>query len=89
MPIFSVYPNLGNPFVRSDLHRLVLPTVLEGDSRQKPLLIMWTSTRDIVRQNWVPHFVPAVPKSPFDTEGDQQVPPPEERVGKWVVVTDN
>lgn len=25
MPIYSVYPKLGNPIVRADLHRLILP----------------------------------------------------------------
>ena len=79
-PVFSAYPCLGNPTVRADLHRLVLPrldpnisTTLALDAHddkevhQTPLVVMWTSTRnDMTNQNWVPnHFVPAVPQTPI------------------------
>ena len=79
-PVFSAYPCLGNPTVRADLHRLVLPRLDPNISttsaldahddkevHQTPLVVMWTSTRnDMTNQNWVPnHFVPAVPQTPI------------------------
>ncbi|CAG2186302.1 unnamed protein product [Mytilus edulis] len=56
-PIVSVYPKKGNPNVRKDLYRRIEP--MEKDS-DKPLYIMWTSTRlDMNNNYWVPnHFVP-------------------------------
>ncbi|CAG2232244.1 unnamed protein product [Mytilus edulis] len=58
-PLFSVYPMLGNPNVRNDLHRLILPRQNIG---LETAYVMWTSTRtDMNEKNWVPnHFVAAL-----------------------------
>lgn len=61
-PVFSIYPKLGNPNVRLDLNRVVLPrnyVRVEVD----PVYIFWTSTRsDMTSTNWIPnHFVAVVP----------------------------
>ncbi|XP_033727671.1 uncharacterized protein LOC117317004 [Pecten maximus] len=56
--IFSVYPKLGNPSVRRDLHRQILPI---GKPEFEDAYFMWTTTReDMTREtHWVPnHFVP-------------------------------
>ncbi|CAC5411387.1 unnamed protein product [Mytilus coruscus] len=54
-----MYPMLGNPNVRKDLHRLILPrqTIAHETS-----YVMWTTTRtDMNETNWVPnHFVAAL-----------------------------
>jgi hypothetical protein len=68
-PVFSVYPQLGYPCVRVDLHRLVLPRPLSstcGPSKE-PLMIMWTSNRhDMTKSNWLPnHFVPVIENTYF------------------------
>jgi len=62
-PIYSVYPNLGNPNVRLDLNRLIMPRNEEHHNKQ-PVYILWTSTRnkDMTNEHWVPnHFVPVLP----------------------------
>ncbi|KAL8609055.1 hypothetical protein ACOMHN_059868 [Nucella lapillus] len=86
MPLFSAYPQLGNPVVRADLHRLVLPRLPKsgmpnGVSDEDPLVVMWSSTRhDMRREHWVPnHFMSGVPRAPnmVDIPPDtitQQVP---------------
>ena len=54
-----VYPQLGNPNVRSDLHRMILPRVEEAGVNA--VRVMWTSTRtdDKNPRYFVPnHFVP-------------------------------
>ena len=60
-PIQSIYPQLGNPNVRRDLHRLIMPQSEIGGVN--PVHIMWTSTRtDMVNNHWIPnHFVPMLP----------------------------
>lgn len=57
MPIFSVYPNLGDSIVRKDLHRLIKPRIQECDHVAH---VLWTSTRTDMRpSSWCPnHFVP-------------------------------
>ena len=56
-PLLSVYPERGNPNVRSDLNRTIIP---REEKYSEPAAIMWTSTRDdMVERNWIPnHFVP-------------------------------
>ncbi|CAG2208384.1 THAP9 [Mytilus edulis] len=60
-PIYSVYPKLGNPNVRQDLNRLILPREYK---HEQPIYIFWTSTRsaDMNNEHWVPnHVVPILP----------------------------
>ena len=62
-PIFSVHPQIGNPIVRSDLHRLILPWLHSAfkinpgcqhddqgisASPNNPLVIMWMTTRQVM-----------------------------------------
>ena len=56
-PIYSVYPDKGNPFVRKHLHRLIEPRTHKNN---KTHVIMWSNSRtDMPSQYWVPnHFVP-------------------------------
>ena len=35
LPVFSVYPHLGNTFIRTDLHRLILPRVCAEENAMK------------------------------------------------------
>ncbi|VDI81079.1 Hypothetical predicted protein [Mytilus galloprovincialis] len=58
--IYSVYPNLGNPNVRRDLHRMIKPREIKS---KETSFIMWTTTRnDMRRNNWVPnHFIVLLP----------------------------
>jgi len=61
-PIYSIYPKLGNPNVRTDLNRLIIPR--ENDNHKDAIYILWTSTRtnDMTNEHWVPnHFVPVLP----------------------------
>ncbi|KAL5015984.1 hypothetical protein ScPMuIL_005573 [Solemya velum] len=44
MPIYSVYPCLGDPVVRRDLHRLIEP---RQKSNTDTAVVMWTSTRTV------------------------------------------
>ena len=67
LPVFSVYPHLGNTIIRTDLHRLILPRVCAEENAMKaPLVIMWTTTRcDMNVTHWVPNqFEPALPNAP-------------------------
>jgi hypothetical protein len=59
--LFSVYPNKGNPAIRRDLHRMVLPR--SGKPSTVDAMIMWTSCRgDMNQQHWVPnHFTVLLP----------------------------
>ncbi|XP_041368077.1 uncharacterized protein LOC121382620 [Gigantopelta aegis] len=64
MPVFSVYPQLGNPQVRKDLHRQIQPRQKLTDD---VAYIMWTSTRtDMRHRHWVPNRknIRPVPPSP-------------------------
>ena len=57
--LVCIYPKFGNPNIRRDLHRQILPrTGTEGNCKY----VMWTSTRsDLTPTHWVPnHFVPVV-----------------------------
>ncbi|XP_070182136.1 uncharacterized protein [Littorina saxatilis] len=76
MPIFSAYPNCGNPFVRADLHRLVMPRIDTANPPGEPLIVMWTSTRvDMNMTHWIPnHFTPGLPYSPTADCTPNQVP---------------
>ena len=82
VPLHSVYPNLGNPVVRSDLNRKVKPRVSAGSTSEDALGIIWTSTRqDMNNTHWVPnHF------EPLFSLGILDIPPPEEILGKYVLV---
>jgi hypothetical protein len=62
-PIFSAYPKLGNPGVRRDLHRIIMPR--EVGALDPVHVILWSSCRqDMVPQNWVPnHFTLLLPVS--------------------------
>jgi hypothetical protein len=62
-PITSVYPMRGNPSVRRDMHRVILPREALPLSKQAPACIMWTSARnDMNERNWVPnHFCLVLP----------------------------
>ena len=56
--LFSVYPKRGNPSVRNDLHRLIVPRITKTD---EIFYLMWTSTRyaEMTGDHFVPnHFVP-------------------------------
>jgi hypothetical protein len=61
-PIFSAYPQLGNPSVRRDLHRVIMPRE-EADSRTKLPVILWSSCRgDMKSEHWIPnHFTVVLP----------------------------
>jgi len=65
MPILSIYPQLGNPMVRLDLNRLVLPRISASNPEREVLRVFWTSTRnDMFQETWIPnHFVAALPKA--------------------------
>jgi len=72
--IFSVYPNLGNPSVRQDLHRQILPI---GLPELEDACVMWTTTREDMRTtHWVPnHFVPLLAvEAPRPPRNDSFVP---------------
>ena len=59
MPIFSVYPMLGENFYRQHLHHLIVPRIT---SVNYTAAIMWTSIReDMIPLHWEPnHFVPVL-----------------------------
>ena len=62
-PIFSAYPKLGNPNVRKDLHRIIMPRNMRAPN---PIhVVLWSSCRqDMVPSNWVPnHFTVVLPIS--------------------------
>lgn len=72
MPLFSVYPELGNPIVRSHLHRKIEPREKSTEYRGR---ILWTTTRtDMTKNNWVPnHFVPVLPDNEILETLEEQV----------------
>jgi len=55
--LYCVYPKLGNPGVRADLNRMILPRVA---NTCEDVYIMWTTTRqDMTAVHWVVnHCVP-------------------------------
>ncbi|VDI21188.1 Hypothetical predicted protein, partial [Mytilus galloprovincialis] len=79
-PLFSVYPMLGNPNVRNDLHRLILPRQNIG---LETSYVMWTTTRtDMNEKNWVPnHFVAALK---IENEISENIREPEQMADKSV-----
>jgi hypothetical protein len=57
-PIYSIYPKLGNPNVRTDLNRLIIPR--DNGNHKDAIYLLWTSTR--TNEHWVPnHCVPVLP----------------------------
>jgi len=55
---------MGNPNVRLDLHRKVMPREIAPTTNETPVYILWTSNRhkDMVQEHWVPnHFVVVLP----------------------------
>ena len=65
-PIFSIYPERGNPNVRKDLNRLILPRETTDETEtMTPALVMWSSCReDMQDEYWVPnHFCLVLPVS--------------------------
>jgi hypothetical protein len=62
IPLFAVYPKMGNPAVRADMHRLILPRE-ESSTHSGPKYIMWTTNReDMPAEHWQPnHFVVLLP----------------------------
>lgn len=72
-PLFSVYPERGNPVVRQQLHRIIHPRIQSSDVK---LHIMWTATRDdMPDEHWVPnHFVPLLPIAPPDLSTEKSAP---------------
>ncbi|CAG2231226.1 unnamed protein product [Mytilus edulis] len=79
-PLFSVYPMLGNPNVRNELHRVILPSQNIG---LETSYVMWTTTRtDINETNWVPnHFVAALK---IENEISENIREPEQMADKSV-----
>ena len=68
LPLVSVYPKMGNPNVRTEIHRLILPEVCRFQHTM-PAYIMWSSLReDMVAGWWVAnHFVLLLPMNSRDT----------------------
>ncbi len=62
-PVRSVHPKKGQPNVRKDLNRLIMPCNAQTSISAFPAHIMWTSARaDMVDEHWVAnHFVPVLP----------------------------
>ncbi|ESO85590.1 hypothetical protein LOTGIDRAFT_155079 [Lottia gigantea] len=60
-PIYSVYPERGNPNIRHDLHRIIHPIIPKRE--EKIIYIMWSTCRtDMTMEHWIPnHFVPLLP----------------------------
>lgn len=79
--LHSIYPNKGNATVRKDLHRVLLPRVKRVS---KPASIMWTTTRNDMRnpEYFVPnHFVPMAQRwEPSDHPNNTEF------LGKYVAV---
>lgn len=89
LPLYSVYPELGNPIVRQHLHR----TQPRLQSLQTTVHIMWTSTRnDMLDKNWVPnHFVPLLPIAPPDSDDavEPSIPTSSDTNSSKTVFTEN
>lgn len=67
--IYSVYPKLGNPNVRKQLHRRILTDTKETTNTY---FIMWSTTRDdMTTTHWVPnHFVVLLPPDSNKKQSD-------------------
>ena len=52
-PIYSIYPKLGNPNVRTDRNRLIIPRY--NGNHKDAIYILWTSirTNDMTNEHWV------------------------------------
>lgn len=62
LPVFSIYPNLGNPHVRKDLHTLILPRQEQSTTIRH--LMQSTTQEDMHPRHWLPdHFVAAFPST--------------------------
>ncbi|KAL8600088.1 hypothetical protein ACOMHN_051634 [Nucella lapillus] len=86
-PLFSVHPQLGNPIVWCDLHRLILPrlhstsTITPGCQHDdqgipatpnNPPVIMWTTTReDMTKEHWNPNHFVVALPETPDSVGKQ------------------
>ena len=75
-PVFSVHPKLGNPIVRNDLNRLIMPRPDDAtpvSQQVGQVKIMWSSTRlDMNAKNWMAnHFVVAVEQNICSDESQQ------------------
>ncbi|KAK3108762.1 hypothetical protein FSP39_015119 [Pinctada imbricata] len=66
MPLFSVYPKLGNPVLRKDLHRLLLPR--EMGTCSETAYVLWTTTRNDMSFFVPNHFVPVLPIASLEDE---------------------
>lgn len=65
---FAVYPQKGNPVIRSHLNREICPRITKSSDI---VYIMWTSTRtkEMREEHWIPnHFVPVLPLQIIDRE---------------------
>ena len=81
LPIYSVYPKLGNPNVRADLNRMIYPR--QTSVSRDCIYILWTSTRyDMLDKNWMPnHFVPVLPIDSIDHDAASDIEEGNERTG--------
>ncbi|VDH99491.1 Hypothetical predicted protein [Mytilus galloprovincialis] len=72
--LFAIYPQKGNPVVRSHLNREVCPRMTKSSD---VVYLMWTSTRtkEMRDEHWIPnHFVPVLPLQSNDQEkGDNSL----------------
>ena len=70
-PVLSVYPHLGWESYQTVNNRMLMPATADPSCAQKPLRIMWTSSRkDMTPIHWTAdHFVPLLPL----TDPDQEV----------------
>ena len=70
-PVLSVYPQLGWESYQTINNRMLMPGTADPFCAQKPLHIMWTSSRkDMTPIHWTAdHFVPLLPL----TDPDQEV----------------
>ncbi|KAK7110778.1 hypothetical protein V1264_014599 [Littorina saxatilis] len=90
-PVFSVHPQTGNPIVRFDLHRLILPRLhsalkvtpgCQHDDQgisatpNNPLVIMWTTTRqDMTKEHWIANHFVVAVPETTDSVGKQSARP--------------
>ncbi|CAC5386696.1 unnamed protein product [Mytilus coruscus] len=72
--LFAIYPQKGNPVVRSHLNREVCPRMTKSSDI---VYLMWTSTRtkEMRDEHWIPnHCVPVLPLQSNDQEkGDNSL----------------
>ncbi|XP_052061252.1 uncharacterized protein LOC127701423 isoform X1 [Mytilus californianus] len=95
-PLQSVYPNRGNPNVRKDLNRSILPREMESNT---PAYILWSSNinDEMTYAHWIPnHFCPILKMSinddvleySTDTLGDidlENISGLSEQLASWVM----